>query len=226
MAACRARVRGSSTDRLAAHPCLTRLRRRSSHHRHFHRRRLLAGTVDRSHAEHRRGFWLPRRDVSRHHRSVTDRFPKATGTGPAPKPHYELVFDTPAIRTRASIWLRATSTTSFRLRHTRACHCSCGLAIWTPAISIAAAQAPGGWRTRASASLISRRPTIIACIENVRPDVLVLLSTRESDIADGVASIQRASRTRRWSVRPDCTMETSTCMPASSPSSREASRRR
>ena len=77
-------------------------------------------------------------------------------------------------------------------------------------------------RKRCSVCRTSRRPKNVTRFGRVRPDVLVLLWTREHEIAEGVAAIQHSLPTGRWSVRPGCTTAGST-MAASSPSSREVS---
>ncbi len=115
--------------------------------------------------------------------------PPRRGQAALPKPHYELVFGHPSA-TERDLYLAASD-----LNDIVPAPAASGvpLLLWGPARwpqSLSVAAAEYGWLSNAILGLPNLTPADVARIEQVRPDVLVLLSTREADLDNGVAALR------------------------------------
>ena len=117
--------------------------------------------------------------------------PPRRGQAALPKPHYELVFGHPSTHER-DLYLAASDLNDIVPAPSES---GVPLLLWGPArwpqsLSVAAAQY--GWLSNAVLGMPNLSPADVARIETVRPDVLVLLSTHETDLDRGVAALRTA----------------------------------
>ena len=117
--------------------------------------------------------------------------PPRRGQAALPKPHYELVFGHPSASERDQ-YLAASDLNDIVPPPPES---GVPLLLWGPArwpqsLSVTAAQY--GWLANAILGMPNLSPADVERINGVRPDVLVLLSTRESDVDRGVAALRAA----------------------------------
>ncbi len=117
--------------------------------------------------------------------------PPRRGQAALPKPHYELVFGHPSTHER-DLYLAASDLSDIvpPPPESGVPLLLWGPTRWPPSLSVAAAQY--GWLANAIVGMPNLSPADVARIEQVRPDVLVLLSTNETDLDGGVAALHTA----------------------------------